>query len=122
MSTIKLATLNSDGSYLLTTDTGVNINIAPRIPMDTNVVLITPNPNTDLSIAALLNMCADLTDRITHQESRMSELVNYIRNIASALPTSTVPTETAVSEQASTEQAVLDSGPRIVRVSELTPE
>ena len=85
MPTIKKITLNSNGSLQLVTDTEVKIDIAPRILLDVNVSMDAPDGGAT-AIMALLNLSADLTDRITHQEARLAELVNFIRNVADALP------------------------------------
>lgn len=92
MPTIKSVELNTNGSLTLVTDTDAVINIAPRILLDASLTFIPPvevpgGPNNaDLTNAALLNLCADLTDRVTHQEARLAELVNFIRQLANALP------------------------------------
>ena len=92
MPTIKKITLNSNGSLQLVTDTEVKIDIAPRILLDVNVSMDAPDGGAT-AIMALLNLSADLTDRITHQEARLAELVNFIRNVADALPKPAAPAE-----------------------------
>jgi hypothetical protein len=153
MPTIKSVELNTNGSLQLITDGDMVINISPRILLDASLTYTPPveveggPSNADLTNAALLNLCADLTDRITHQEARLSELVNFIRQLASALPkpaetattqpdTSTVPPTSVPSavkpepvafnpERINSEpdySAPVSEGPRIVQVTGLTPK
>ena len=79
--TIKQVTLNSEGSLVLTTNDGRVINSTPRIPLDQEVVF-TPEVSTALLACTALNLVSDLTDRVQHLESRLSELVTFIRNVA----------------------------------------
>lgn len=151
MPTIKSVELNTNGSLTLVTDTDAVINIAPRILLDASLTFIPPTEvpggpnNADLTNAALLNLCADLTDRITHQEARLAELVNFIRQLANALPKAgadnTQPdpakpesevSPTTVSSAVKPEPDSLNheninsepdySAPRIVQVTSLTPK
>jgi hypothetical protein len=149
MPTIKSVELRTNGSLQLITDGEALIDIAPRILLDEALTYIPPvevagGPNNaDLTNAALLNFCADLTDRITHQEARLAELVNFIRQLASALPkpetasSATQPDPAAVSptevstavkpepEAVNPEQVNSEpdySAPRIVQVTSLTPK
>ena len=147
MPTIKSVELNTNGSLQLITDTDAIINISPRILLDDSLTYIPPAEvvggpnNADLTYAALLNFCADLTDRITHQEARLAELVNFIRQAANGLPKTQAPSEPEVSptEVASAVQPEpeevsanpdpvpmlpkeTDNGPRIVQVTSLQPK
>lgn len=151
MPTIKSVELNTNGSLTLVTDTDAVINIAPRILLDASLTFIPPvevpgGPNNaDLTNAALLNLCADLTDRVTHQEARLAELVNFIRQLANALPKVSVDntqpdsakpesevSPTTVSSAVKPEPEPTNpeninsepdySAPRIVQVTSLTPK
>lgn len=150
MPTIKSVTLNPNGSLKLLTDSDIAIDIAPRILLAAEAVFSQPTEcPADLVPLAVLNLCADLTDRITHQEARLSELVNFIRNIANALPkpaevetatatqpdTATTASPTDVSSEAQPDPEEVanpepipplpketDTGPKIVQVTSLTPK
>ena len=145
MPTIKSVTLNPNGSLKLLTDSDIAIDIAPRILLAAEAVFSQPTEcPADLVPLAVLNLCADLTDRITHQEARLSELVNFIRNIANALPKpaevetpaqpdTASPTDVSSEAQPDPEEVAnpepipplpkkTDTGPKIVQVTSLTPK
>lgn len=101
MATINKLALRNDGSATLTTDNGIAIEVTPRVLLDTEQVTVefpgefSPDKATAFASALVVGHIADLTDRIQLLESRLSSVMEFIKNLNALANKNQKPTDEA---------------------------